>query len=315
MWKKGIIHLIVAALTTSLATAGQPEQVAPGELDLQSAADPGPMWDQAAHLVEGWASVTQTLRVDRHSLPYRQVVVDCAVTIIDPNGLLGFAGSPVDGILAVDENARVFYSSHVQSGSSYRPLQYLKTRTADGQYVSEPPPYRFNVTIPLDLQRPCPVLITRLEVSTYALVAGAMRNVDLPFQASAQWMDVAPGMQALVEKADVAGTRYEYRIEVKYNPSQVDLSSYSILRGNPTEVVVTKIDVLDAQGRSIPDHSSGVFSNRSDYGSRAGGVTLTGSGEGNRCGDATAIRFVLALDSYEKELRLVLQDIPVPILW
>jgi len=62
--------------------------------------------------------------------------------------------------------------------------------------------------------------------------------------------------------------------------------------------------------------SSSLFSNRTNYTSRTtGGVTLTGSGDCNLCGGAATIRFVLALDSYEKETRLVLQNIPVPILW
>jgi hypothetical protein len=329
MWRKGIIYLGVVALGASLATAGQPEQVPEGEIavprvdgrdrqGLRADADPNQVWDQAAHLAEGWTSVTQTLRVDRNALTYRHVAVDCAFTIIDPNGLLGFAGSPVDGVLAVDENAKVFYSSHVQSGSSYRPPSYIKRRTPDGQYVLEPQPHTFRVTIPLDPERACPIMIGRLEVSTYVLIAGAMKNVDLPFQASPQWVDVVPGLQVLVEKANVAATHYEYSINVKHSPNQVDVSSLSTLsfRGHPPEVVVTKIDVLDAQGQSLPDRSSGLFSNRATYQSRGpGDMTLTGSGEGNLCGSATTIRFILALDAYEKEVRLVLQDIPVPILW
>jgi hypothetical protein len=329
MWRKGIIHLIVVALGAYIATAGQPEQAPAGEIavpsfdepggqGLRSAADPNQTWDQAAHLAEEWTSVTQTIRVDRSALTYRYVAAGCAFTILDPNGLLGFASSPVDGVLAVDENARVFYSSHVQSGRSYRAPTYDKKRTADGQYVSEVQPYSFLVTIPLDSKRACPVMISRLEVSTYVLIAGVMKNVDLPFQASQQWVDVVPGLQVLVEKADVTGTRYEYSINVKHSPNQVDVLSLSSLyfQGNPPEVVVAKIDILDAQGQSIPDHSSGIFLNRATYRGRGlGDMTVTGSGDGNLCGGAATIRFVLALDAYEKEIRLVLQNIPVPILW
>jgi hypothetical protein len=251
-------------------------------------------------------------------ITYRYLSVDCAFTIVDPNRLVGLDAGPIDAVLALDENAKIFHSSTAPSGASYRPLQYARKRTADGQWRSELQPYSFSVTIPLDFGHVCPLLISRLEVPVYALVAGAMKNVDLPFQATPQWVDVVPGLQVLVEKADVTGTRYEYRIEVKYSPNQVDVSSLSTgsLRGNPPEIIVTKIDILDAQGQSIPDHSSGLFSNRTDYPRRAAGeVTLTGSGDCQLCGGAATIRFVLALDSYEKEIRLVLQNIPVPILW
>jgi len=129
---------------------------------------------------------------------------------------------------------------------------------------------------------------------------------------------VAPGLQVLVEKADITGTRYEYSIQVKYDPSQVDVSSWSrsLYRSDPAQVVVTKIDILDAQGKSIRDQSTGIFVNGATYRGRGlGDMTATGSGDCQLCGGAATIRFVLALDAYEKEIRLVLQNIPVPILW
>jgi hypothetical protein len=127
-----------------------------------------------------------------------------------------------------------------------------------------------------------------------------------------------PGLQVLVEKADITGTRYEYSIAVKYNPGRVDVFSWSrlLFRGDPAEVLVTKIDILDVQGRSIPDQTMGLFQNRAAYPARGlGDMTATGSGECRLCGAAATIRLALALDSYEKEIRLVQQNIPVPILW
>ncbi len=325
MCKKGILHLIVVALLACVAAAGQPEQAPVGanvvpsvaEPVLQSA-DPNQAWDPAAHLVGGWTSVTRTTHVDRNLITYRYLSVDFAFSIVDPNRLVGLDAGPIMAVLALDENAKVFHSATARSGSSYRPLQYVRKTTPDGQWVSELRPYRFSVTVPLEFGQVCPLLISRLEVPVYALVAGAVKNVDLPFQASPQWVDVAPGLQVLVEKADITGTRYEYSIQVKYDPGQVDVSSWSrlLFRSDPAEVLVTKIDILDTQGRSIPDQTTGFFLNGATYPARGlGDMTATGSGDCRLCGGAATIRFVLALDSYEKEIRLVQQNIPVPILW
>jgi len=254
----------------------------------------------------------------RCGITYRYLSVDFAFTIVDPNRLVGLDAGPITAVLALDENARVFHSATARSGSSYRPLQYVHRTTPDGQGVSELQPYRFSVTVPLEFGHVCPLLISRLEVPVYILVAGAVKNVDLLFQASPQWVDVAPGLQVLVEKADITGTRYEYSIDVKYNPGQVDVSSWSrsLFRGDPAEVVVMKIDILDAQGQSIRDQTTGLFLNGATYPGRGlGDMTAAGSGDCNLCGGAATIRFVLALDSYEKEIRLVQQNIPVPILW
>jgi hypothetical protein len=326
MWRRGIIHLIVVALLACVATAGQPEQATAGasavpsvaEPELQSAADPNQTWDPSAHLVGGWTSATRTTHADRNLITYRYLSVDCAFTIVDPNSLVGLDAGPIVAVLALDENAKVFHSSTAPSVVSYRPLQYARKGMADGQWRSELQPYSFSVMIPLEFGHVCPLLISRLEVPVYALVAGAVKNVDLPFQANPQWVDVAPGLQVLVEKADITGTRYEYSIEVKYDPGQVDVSSWSrsLFRGDPAEVIVTKIDILDAQGKSIRDQSTGIFLNGATYPNRGlGDMTATGSGDCNLCGGAATIRFVLALDSYEREIRLVLQNIPVPILW
>ncbi len=326
MWRRGVIHLIVVALLTCVATAGQPEQATVGasavptvaEPELQSAADPNQRWDPSAHLVGGWTSVTRTAQADPNLITYRYLSVDFAFTIVDPNRLVGLDAGPITAVLALDENAKVFHSSTARSGSSYRPLQYVHKRMADGQWVSELQPYRFSVTIPLEFGHVCPTLISRLEVPVYALVAGAVKNVDLPFQANPQWVNVAPGLQVLVEKADITGTRYEYSIAVAYDPGHVDVSSWSrlLFRGDPAEVIVTKIDILDAQGKSIRDQSTGIFLNGATYPNRGlGDMTATGSGDCTLCGGAATIRFVLALDCYEKEVRLILQNIPVPILW
>jgi hypothetical protein len=330
MWRSGIISLVVVALSMCVTAAEQPTQVTPGDiaimaveapggLALQSAADPNQTWDPAAHLAGSWTSVTLTSRTDRNSdVPARSLAVASSFTITDPNGLLGLTQSPT-GILALDQNAKVFYSSTVGRDRFYMPPMSIKTMKA-GQWVSELQPYTFSVSMPLDPNCACPLMLTKLQWSTYALVAGTVKNVDLPFKVSDKWVDVATGLQVLVEKADITGTSYQYSIKVKYTPSKVSMSSGSVLLvgdQKPPEVIVTKVDVLNTQGKSIPDQASGGFSSGSSYTGSGDTMTgtSTGSGNCNICGTAATIRYTVTLNAYEKEIRFLLQNVPVPALW
>lgn len=82
----------------------------------------------------------------------------------------------------------------------------------------------------------------------------------------------------------------------------------------PPEVVVMKLDVLDPNGNSIPDQGKGGFSSNSGSGSPGddGSATSRGSGTCAICDSAATIRYILALDVYEKEVRFAIENVPVP---
>lgn len=333
MWRSGIINLIVAVVSVGVGAAEPPAQgtmgdvaiipvTVPSDLNVQAAAESSQAWDPSAHLAGSWMSVSLTSRIDRNSsAPNRSVTVSGSYRINDPTGLLGLTRTPT-GVVAVDQKAQVVYNTPVPKRSSrfYLPLQYTKTFSSTGQWVSELLPYTFSVDIPLDPNLPCPGMFTRLEWSSYALVTDTTKNVDIPFKASTVWVDVVPGMQVLVEKADVTGTTYQYSIKVKYSMSKVSMSpSSAFLTGSekPAEVMVVNVDVLNAQGKSIRDNASGGFTTSSSYGGSGDSATGTFSGTGNCniCGTAATIRYTLALNAYEKEIRFLLQNVPVPPLW
>lgn len=330
MWKSGVVSLIVIALWACVATAGQSEPGTPADaviagvdtpagLTLQATADPSQTWDPAAHLFGSWTSVTLTSRTDRTSdVPVRSLAIASSFTISDPNGLLGLTQTPT-GILALDQYAKVFYSAATARDRFYITPMSLKKIVA-GQWVSELLPYSFTISMPLDPNRMCPVMVTRLEWSTYALIAGAIKNVDIPFKASDKWVDVTPNYQVLVEKADVTATSYQYSLKVKYNPSKVSTSSSVFLVGDqkPPEAIISKVEVLNAQGKPIQDQANGgSFGSSSASGGTSTEATGANSGNGtcNICGTAATIRYTVILNPYEKEIRFLLQNIPIPALW
>jgi hypothetical protein len=300
---------------------------APGGLTLQAAADPNQTWDPAAHLTGNWSSVSTTARIDRNSTTSNwSASVAGSYAITDTTGLLGLTQSPTQ-VVATDQKGQVVYSMPVpkQLSRFYLPLQYIKMYSG-GQWVSQLQPYNFSVTLPVDPNVGCPFLLSRLEWSTYALVTDTIKNVDVPFKASTAWVDVAPNVQIQVTKADVTGSSFQYSLNVKYSYSKVSFLSggATLLVGDqkPPAVMVTKMDVLDAQGKSIQDQASGGYSFTSGGSSSSSSSssdnttgTYSGTGNCNVCGAAATIRFVVALNSYEKEIRFLLQNVPIPGLW
>jgi hypothetical protein len=336
MWRSSIISLIVAVLSVGVGAAEPSAQgmagdiaiiaaEAPGGLTLQAAADPNQTWDPAAHLTGNWSSVSTTARIDRNSTTSNwSASVASSYTITDTTGLLGLTQSPTK-VVATDQKGQVVYSMPVpkQLTRFYLPLQYLMMFSGS-QLTSQLQPYNSTVTLPVDPNVGCPFLLSRLEWSMYALVTDTIKNVDVPFKVSTAWVDVAPNVQIQVTKADLTGSSFQYSLNVKYSSSKASFlfggSTFLVGDQKPPAVMVTKMEVLDAQGKSIQDQASGGYSFTSGGSSSSSSSdnttgTYSGSGNCNICGTAATIRFVVALNSYEKEIRFLLQNVPIPGLW
>jgi len=308
MWKRGIIRLIVVALGASMAAAGQP-----------NAADPNQAWDPAAHLTGDWTGVSVSARIDRDAnVPARFIAVAATVAVTDPNGFLGLSRTTMS-VLAFDPNGQQVCSTPSVRDRTYWPPTRIWVKKA-GRLVPQLQPYKVPVDIPLDPNRACPVMVSRLEWSMYALVAGTFKSVDLPFKTSNQWADIAPGLQVLVTKASITGTRYAYSLMLKHDRMKVRLvpvSGHVTVGGGWTlpEVTVSGVDLRDGQGDPIEEQacygSLGVP--RSDSSEITD--TLSGSGHCTNCGTAVTIHLVLGLDAYEKEVRFTLPNIPITVLW
>jgi hypothetical protein len=201
--------------------------------------------------------------------------------------------------------------------SMYDAPRTIRKLTEAGQWVSELQPYHFSVSATLDPNALYPLFLSRLEWSMYALVADGFESADLPFQTTADWVELVPGLKVLVEKATVDGTRYEYQMK-----SQYDLRKIAYLRPFPSlsssgalpERMVLEIQILNDEGVPVGGSGSGGFSS-STGGTGSGeqmNYTSTGSGSCDDCGQATTFRYRLAVKPYEREVRFVLENVPMP---
>ncbi len=304
MRSRSITYLIVAALCACALATEQPAQSMPGDIlvvavgepaDLTAlAAPPGPtnVWVPAQNIAATWESLTAMSKLSNpaapsaKAAPERSLSLSARVDVVDVNNVLGFDYN-AQGTLVLDEKLRVVYSKAVPSKYChfYWPLRYTKKMVA-GQWVSELQPYNFKVDMPIDSNHPYPKSLSRVEWSMYALVNTESKTVDVPFNVSADWVTLAPGVEIKVEQATAETGRYQYRLATRYSRSKVlwapTGAATMIWTSDPTpEVIVTKLDILDAQGKSLKE---GAASSSSSGGSSSGGSS---SGGGGAAGPAT----------------------------
>jgi hypothetical protein len=254
--------------------------------------------------------------------PQRSLSIDARVDVIDVNGVIGFDWAE-RAILVLDEKGREVCSGKPVPSHYchfYWPLRYIK-KMAGGQWVSELQPYGVTVDMPLDPNRPYPLVLSKVEWSMYVLVPGETKTVDLPFRPTVDWVTLTPGLEIKVENITAENGQYDYRLAMRYGHNKVvwaaSGAAIALWTQDPTpEVILTKLDILDPQGKSIQDQASGGFSSGSGAGGSGDLVTGTahGSGSCSICGTATTFRFTLALKPAQQELRFVLENVPVPLL-
>jgi uncharacterized membrane protein YgcG len=191
------------------------------------------------------------------------------------------------------------------------------------QWVSELQPRHVTMDMSPDPNRPYPLVLSRVEWSMYALVNTETKTVDVPFSPAADWVTLAPGLEIKVEQATAEPGKYQYRLATRYTRVKVlwapGGAAISIWTHEPTpEVIVTALDILDAQAKSVNEGSGGSGSSGGGSSSSGTGDLVTGTASGMRSFSSGAVaatfRFTLALKPEQQQLRFILENIPVPLL-
>jgi hypothetical protein len=306
------------------------EDLLAGDANEPAPPDANQPWDPAEHLTATWesVSVSMTSRLYNPAVRPEQQVKDSEwslsltgqIDVTDPNGLLGLSLITTSA-LALDEEGRVV-STAPATGMPVR--MYWQPRFIDvpsgpnGKRVSQLFPNHFSVSLPMAPDAKYPAQLSRVEWSMYVLVAEQFRTVDIPFEANEVWVEVTPGLEVLVEQAVVEENTYRYRLKVRYDKSQVDYlpsGSMSLWRDEaPPALAVVNMGLLNAEGKSVRGSGGGSFSDGGGYSGSNNQMTGTASGSGtcDACGTAAIIRYTLAQNMYEREVRFALEDIPVP---
>lgn len=336
--RSGILTgLIVVALCACVTTAEQPAQVSPGDIFIMAVGDPNvpvppagedpnKVWDPAEHLVANWESVSVSMTSQLYNPDLRpnavaqgpqwSLSVVSIVDIIDPNGLIGWSSSPTS-VRAFDQDGDLV-SSGLDSPSMVRWYRQPMSLTMPAGFPGDMFVDRFSLRAPIDPDAIYPEVLARVEWTLNLLVSEEVMTVDIPFEASETWVELTPGMEILVEQADVEEGKYEYRISVRYDRTKADyLMGGSIHLWHddvPPAVAVLGMDLLNAEGKPIRGSGGGSFSSSSTGTGSGDQTTRTTSGRGTcpACGTAAIIRYTLVFNMYELEVPFVLENIPVP---
>jgi hypothetical protein len=308
--RKGISNslLVVAVTVCALAAA------ASGQGD----------WDPAEHLVPFWESVDLQSRIENPARDpdadpngLRELTVQAGAELIDYEDLIGidrFGRS----VVAMDQDGQEIYRvDDPLISRSYQATEDALRLAAFGERADE---INLSVSIPLEADQGYPSSLSRLDWSMNALVAETFTTVDIPFEASEEWVEVVPGLDVLVEVASATEGNYIYKIKAIYDPN---LASFGTLghwhfwfdEALPATLMVD-MEMLNAAGEPVrgPNTSGGFGGGTSSHSTEDGLREATSDGHGrcDACGDVATIRFTFALDAYEVEARLVLEDVPVP---
>jgi len=325
-----IISLIVVALGTC-STAAQPEPALPGDILIlvsgepnapvsPAGEDPNQTWDPAKHLAADWESiaVSMTSRLYNPASgrnadaegPQWSLSMMTTIYLTDANGLIGWSWLPTS-VLALDPEGRVVASSKTGGSLVHSYSQPVARRAGARAYKP------FSLSVPIDPNAIYVDFLSRVEWTMNVLLAEKVMTVDIPFETSETWVELTPGMEILLEQATVGEGTYHYRIQVRYDASQVDyvMGGTHLWRDNlPPATAVLKMDVLNAEGQSIADLGDGAFTSPSSSSGSINQITGTSSGSGtcSACGDAAIFRYTLAFGVYEQEVRLAVENVPVP---
>lgn len=341
--RSGILVGLIVVVLCACANAGpQPASVSPGDILILAAGDPNdpnvalppagedpnPTWDPAEHLVADWesAAVNMTSRIynparelgNEPEGPEWSLSVATVVDLVDSTGLIGWTTTPTS-VLAFDELGRVIVGS-VPDSSMTRWYQQPRSSSVPPGFPADLFRNRFSLNLSVSPHATYPHLLGRVEWTMNVLLAAEIKTVDVPFAPSETWVELAPGMEILVEQATVEEGKYQYAIKARYDRTKADyLMSGSVHLWQDQQLpaaAVLKMDVLNAEGQSIRDlgGGSGGFSGGSSGSGSNNQMTGTtrGSGSCPACGTAATLRYTLGFGLYERGIRLAVEDIPVP---
>ena len=227
-------------------------------------------WDPAEHLAADWRQVSVSMTSQRlqpcvrarHGEPRGpqwSMSVTSSLDIIDRTGrgLIGWSTEPT-----VCEGPSI-------RTATWFPAWNRAVRSCDGTSSRESwsmaaiaaplmdSGYSVRMSFPMDPNVDYPAMFSRVEWSMNVLVAQETKTVDIQFEPNDTWVEITPGFEVIVEQATVEEGKYQYRIKVQYDSTQVDYmmgGSIHLWRDETLpSAAVLGMAILNAEGKSVRD--------------------------------------------------------------
>jgi len=254
---------------------------------------------------------------------------DFAVTgrihVLDANDLVGMQVSDPD-ILQVtdgDGNDVAWTPLLLRPVRQYQGLKYESPIPQDPFATLKPvlQPYDVTISFCIDPSQTPISALSSLQWCAYAVYAEDVIEVDVPFETTNDWLEVAPGVQIQVTKATVECCDYTYWTEVRHADGIVRAFDAQLSLGEPTaDYLVVRTLLLDVEGNPVgateDDRvSPSIWSERIESTSwntaKCGGWLLAFATQA----EVARIRHVIVSHPYEVKVPFVVRDLPFPNSW
>lgn len=309
----------------------------------ERAGDPNEIgWDVTDRFAFVWDSVEVSSQVFNPSYTgvrdlyecQRRLTVVGKIHVLDSNDLVGMqVNDPtVLQVIGSDGNDVTWTPLPLCPLRQYQELEYTWPVPQEPPYRATNPvlqPYDVSVSFCVNpSQRPLSSVslfqsssLSLFQWCASALYAEDVIEVDVPFAASDDWLEVAPGVQIRVTKATVECCDYAYWTTVKHPGGSVQALDARLSPGKPVaDYLVIGTLLLDAEGNPIQERddriSPAIWFERvesTSLGTAACGgwlntffVTQT---------EVTSIRHIIVVHPHEVKVPFALTDLPLPSLW
>ncbi|MDY0357765.1 MAG: hypothetical protein RBR19_17925 [Sedimentisphaerales bacterium] len=289
-------------------------------------------WDVSERFAFVWDSVEVSAQLFSPTYAGHRDLDECQrkctvigkIHVLDANDLVGMQVVDPDVLHVVDDVGKELAWSPLllRPLRQYQKLDYSWAVTRDSPLGArvEPvlQPYHVSVAFCIDRDQKLPSSLSLFEWCAFAVYAEAIIEVDVPFEASDDWLEAAPGLQIRVTKAMVECCDYTYWTEVKHPGGIVRAFDD---RTHPTEPIadylVMRTLLLDAEGKPVEATeddrvspaiwSEHVYSTPLDT-AKCGGWLLTFVTQA----EIASIRHVIVVHPYEVRVPFAVHDLPLP---
>ena len=300
----------------------------------QDAGDPNAIgWNVEDRFAFVWDSVEVSTQVFNPSYTGQRDLYECGrsitvvgkVHVLDANDLVGMQVVDPDILQVVDSdgNSVAWTPLPWDPLRQYQELKYEYPMSRDtfGMPQAVLQPYDVLISFCVDPNQKAIRALSLFEWCAYAVYAEDVIEVDVPFEASDDWVKAAPGLQIRVTKATIECCDYTYWTEVKHPGGTVRAFDDPSSPAEPiADYLVVRTLLLDADGnpiRATEDNrvSSAVWSecveNTLLNTVKCGGWLLTFAAET----EIASIRHVIVVHPYEVRVPFAVRDLPVPAMW
>ncbi|MBN1359686.1 MAG: hypothetical protein JW993_03790 [Sedimentisphaerales bacterium] len=320
MRHKAIVIIQILILSVSISAAPDQEPAVPKAEDCVKVQWSSVRYDKSVVVGNAKAKLDQP----RDSTSER-LTLTCEVEIRDPNRVL--ATSDQGAITQLtdskgrDVNVRLAQSPRRlrYTGPRYRQrfvppapvpkwksfiqslLRIQPAARARPQRVTELQPSNLNLELDMAVLQEAGGEIRRVKGYLYALTAGSIVHVDVPFEPNDNWVRLTEDQEIRVLEAQNTGSSYRFRIEAR---PQGRMSPFDLSAGNPLpDRIVIERQLIGPDGK--PTHTPGGF--------LMFPAPISGSGSGSGGNAAvTKIRFRIAIDPDHAEIPFEFEHVPLP---